>query len=239
MAETSPTPPLASPPEHAAAETWYLVARLVGYAAVVGLTFQAFVVAAGRGAGAALAVEDGPLETLQLVLAATSAGLLLAASRRATTASRGFALLGLVCAFFAVRELDHVFDVVLWHGAWKWPAAPLVVGAVVVVWRTRSRLGEELRALARTPTFHLAFFGLLVIVVYAQVLGQKELWQAVMGDHYERPVKDLVEEATELLGYLLLAFAAVEAVLHARRGPQDDGRRLTPREGAGGSPASR
>jgi hypothetical protein len=239
MTEKSSEPSRAPASEHGFRASWYLVARLIGYAIAVGLVFQAVVVAARHGAGATLAVEDGPLETLQLVLALVSAALLFVAAARAATASRAFTFLGLVCGFFAVRELDHVLDVALWHGAWKWLAAPLVAGALYLVWRTRSRLGDEILALTRTPTFYLAFFGFVVIVVYAQVLGQKQLWQAVMGDRYQRPVKDMIEEATELFGYLVLTFAALEAVVHARRSGSAGSRsRVTGTEDEAGTRAS-
>ncbi len=48
------------------------------------------------------------------------------------------------------------------------------------------------------------------MVVYAEIIGQAELWQALMGDGYIRSVKRTVEELAEFMGYLLLFYGAVE-----------------------------
>lgn len=81
----------------------------------------------------------------------------------------------------------------------------------------RARLLEQLAAFSRTSGFSLLLAGFLVVVVYSQILGQKELWLAVLDPDSYRPVKDLVEESSELLGYLLMLFGAAEATVDDSR----------------------
>ena len=44
-----------------------------------------------------------------------------------------------------------------------------------------------------------------------------------MGDGYQRGVKDSVEEIQELLGYALLLFASIEALIWERRSATQPG----------------
>ena len=63
----------------------------------------------------------------------------------------------------------------------------------------------------------LLLAGFLIVVVYSQLLGQKALWLSVLSADVYRPVKDLVEESSELLGYLLMLFGAAEAAVAEHR----------------------
>lgn len=47
-------------------------------------------------------------------------------------------------------------------------------------------------------------------MAYAEIIGQAELWKALMGDGYIRSVKRVAEELAEFMGYSLLLFGAIE-----------------------------
>ena len=80
---------------------------------------------------------------------------------------------------------------------------------VYLVWTHRLTLTKTLASFTKTASFYFLVAGVLV-VVYGEIIGQAELWQAIMGDQYFRPVKRTVEELAEFMGYLLVFFGAVE-----------------------------
>jgi hypothetical protein len=88
-----------------------------------------------------------------------------------------------------------------------------VVWAAATIAKARARFLDQAIAFSHTPSFALLVAGFLVVVVYAQLIGQKALWMAVLAPDVYRPIKEIVEESSELLGYLLLFFGAVEAAV--------------------------
>ena len=44
----------------------------------------------------------------------------------------------------------------------------------------------------------------VLVLIFAQLFGQRVMWQALMGDNYERLVKTATQETCELVGYLFI-----------------------------------
>jgi len=194
-----------------------VIARLASYSLIAGLALQAVVVAAAAGDAHALFSEDGALEIAQMLLAAGAAALLIGAAARGPEARALLVVLGLGAVFAAIRELDGFLDRAITKGAYKAFEVPVVVAAAAVAWRRRARLAGDVASLLAGPAAYLLFFGAFVVLVHAQVLGQKELWHAVVVDVDSRLTKKAFEECSELMGYLMIAFGALEAWLWARR----------------------
>jgi hypothetical protein len=141
-------------------------------------------------------------------LIASSGAFALLAVRRAD--DRRFAVLA--SALFAVmliREMDALLDVLLWHGAWKYLAAPLVIGALswsLRDWRSVMAGGARMLS-SRSGTVML--LGMAVLLCYSRMFGMSSNWHAVLGDAYVRTVKNAVEETTELLGYSFILAASI------------------------------
>ncbi|MBO7173260.1 MAG: transporter, partial [Burkholderiaceae bacterium] len=81
------------------------------------------------------------------------------------------------------------------HGAWKYFALVLMVFVLFKAWR----LGKEntiasLAAFMKTRSFVFIFIGLLIVLIYSRLFGMGELWKAIMGDNFNRTVKNIVEE---------------------------------------------
>lgn len=188
----------------------YLFLRFLIYAALIAGTFEWIVIAVGSRGAPWLVRDDGPLEMTQLLAALVTAGLFWLLSRERPGSAellKFFASLSLIaCA----RELDNFTLELGSRDAYKWIAAVPLVWSLSLIARARQRLLAQLEAFARTPGFSLLLAGFLVVVVYSQILGQKQLWLAVLDPEIYRPVKDLVEESSELLGYLLMLFGAAE-----------------------------
>ena len=128
--------------------------------------------------------------------------------------------LWLVAGFFGcmfIRELDAYFDMIV-HGAWKYFALALMVFVLFKAWR----LGKEntiasLATFMKTRSFVFIFIGLLIVLIYSRLFGMGELWKAIMGDNFNRTVKNVVEEGSELWGYALVFWGAVKYWLASKR----------------------
>lgn len=188
----------------------FLILRLAIYAALVAGTYEWMVLAASSRGAEWLVRDDGPVEITQFLASLATGNLFLLLSRerlRFAELFRFFAALSLIaCA----RELDNLTLELGSRDAYKLIALPPLVWAVWILVRSRELLFEQLAVFSRTPGFSLLLAGFLVVTVYSQILGQKELWLAMLDADTYRPVKNLVEESSELLGYLLMLFGATE-----------------------------
>lgn len=191
----------------------FLFLRFLVYAALIAGAFEWMVIAAGSHDVHWLMRDDGPVEITQLLAALFTSILFFLLSRERPQLSdllRFFSALSLVaCA----RELDNLTLELGSRDAYKWIAALPLAWALSVMVRARGRLLDQLAVFSQTSGFSLLLAGFLVVVVYSQILGQKALWMAVLDVDIYRPVKELVEESSELLGYLLMLFGAAETAV--------------------------
>jgi hypothetical protein len=122
-------------------------------------------------------------------------------------------LLSALSLIACARELDNLTLELGSRDAYKYMAALPLVWALSIIGRARGRLLDQLAVFSQTSGFSLLLAGFLIVVVYAQILGQKALWMAVLSADTYRPIKELVEESSELLGYLLMLFGAAEVAV--------------------------
>lgn len=111
----------------------------------------------------------------------------------------------LVSGFFLamlVRELDALFDLIA-HGCWVWFALAVAITAIVgpvVKWRTTL---TQLEQYTRTPYYGIMISGLVAILIFSRLFGMSMLWNVVLQEGYLRVVKNVVEEGSEMFGYML------------------------------------
>jgi hypothetical protein len=191
-----------------------MIFRLASYAFAAAVFTEALVRGAYSGRFTALGSEGGPIEHAHYGLCGAAAFLFACASRRSGL-SDIFAVMAYGAVLGLIREADAMFDHLAFHGAYKIPAA--IVGALVLsrAYRARTTLTRQLGEWMTMPSFAVTAGGAFIVLVYAQIVGQKELWQGVMGDSYIRPVKDVAEELQEMGGYLLIFFGALESCVWA------------------------
>jgi hypothetical protein len=153
--------------------------------------------------------ENSLVEACQLALLGLSmSAFALLAWRRAD--DRRFAVLAAVLfACMLIRENDAVFDAALFHGAWKYLVAPLVIGSVFWALRdTRALLAGIARFLA-SHAGTMMLLGLAILLCFSRLFGMTEIWAAVLGDGYVRTAKNAIEETGELLGYSVILAASL------------------------------
>lgn len=181
--------------------------------------------------------EGGVVESLQAVIllcAAVSWFFEAAAAKKdGAGPEKAFLLVGFATLAMFVRELDRVFDVALWHGAWA--AVDVVVIAVcfAALGRQWRRSVSDVASFAGSPRGWMVFSAVFSAVVFSQALGWKGVWHSVFDNELwlqvkdrievydqdlERHVKNVVEESLELFSYaMLLASTAVPRALAGKR----------------------
>lgn len=196
----------------------FFYARIGIYVVVTLIGFQVLIMAVIHSSVPSAFFDDGgPWEWVEFSFIAASAAILLVNARVSDSYRTLLQLFGLLAIFAAVRELDQFFDTLAFKGAYKLINGPLIVFCGYFVWRHRRVLPEMLANFSKTAPFYFIFLGFLVVVVYAQLMGQQDLWKAIMGDSYMRIAKRATEEILEVLGYMVILFGAVETFFLQRR----------------------
>lgn len=152
--------------------------------------------------------------TQEIMLAVIAALFFIAAQRR--PAQRG--ALTLVAGFYScmlIRELDFVFDAIQ-HGSWIWFALAVTAGCLAVALRTPKKTLHALARLLQHRSWPVMASGFLVVLVFSRLFGIHALWQHLMLGNYNRVVKNMAEEGTELLGYGLCWLASVRYLWQTR-----------------------
>ncbi|MGC1004176.1 hypothetical protein H0Z11_01305 [Pantoea agglomerans] len=152
--------------------------------------------------------------TQEIMLAVIAALFFIAAQRR--PAQRG--ALTLVAGFYScmlIRELDFVFDAIQ-YGSWIWFALAVTAGCLAVALRTPKKTLHALARLLQHRSWPVMASGFLVVLVFSRLFGIHALWQHLMLGDYNRVVKNMAEEGTELLGYGLCWLASVRYLWQTR-----------------------
>ena len=191
--------------------------RIAGYLLLAAGLLEAAVLFANVGQSAGLAVEEGPLEAVQVIMAFIASTLFFMASLRYGSRRDVLELFAVVMFGFAIRELDNFLDERFMAGAYVYALVPVIGYALSILWRARRTLIAQAEELADTPTFYLIAFGAFILVFYAQVVGQEELWRGIASSGDTMAITRLAEEVAEAPGYLCLLFAAIEACIGVRR----------------------
>lgn len=124
----------------------------------------------------------------------------------------------LIAGFFMamlIRELDAVFDLIH-HGSWVWFALAVSLGTILYAFRRAPRVLQQLADYMTKPAFGIMLSGLLAILIFSRLFGMSVLWRSILHDGYVREVKNMVEEGSELFGYMLCLVASVN-LFPARR----------------------
>ncbi|WP_244967928.1 hypothetical protein ACNFJN_09725 [Xenorhabdus budapestensis] len=118
--------------------------------------------------------------------------------------------------FGLIRELDACFDKIF-HGAWSWFAIPLAVVCIVYACTQRQKTLVGLVYFTRHQSYGMMVCGLLCVLVFSRLFGMGALWQGLMDEHFNRTVKNIVEEGCEMLGYVLCLIATLWYLPAARQ----------------------
>jgi hypothetical protein len=159
--------------------------------------------------------DNNIIEWAEFCWLALSSSFLLMAARKSIEFSNLYAILGLFPILAGIRELDAVLDQIF-HGAWAVPAGALYLLIIYRIYKKIQQLKGETLRFVHTPQIVFIGIGLFTVVFLAQFLGQKIIWQALLGPHYVRIAGRFIEEILEFFGYILLLVGSIECYLTAR-----------------------
>ena len=117
----------------------------------------------------------------------------------------------LIMGFFLcilIRELDGVFDQIA-HGSWVWFALTVTFISIAIAIREGKRTLKGLIHFITHPSHGMLVAGLLCILLFSRLFGMGILWSKLLGEDYNRTVKNMVEEGSELFGYTLCLICVI------------------------------
>lgn len=190
-------------------------------------------------------VENGYVETAQIVFCALSAVFAGLAARRSREFGRVLVLLALTFLAMFFRELDDVLDKLIFHGAWKLFALPLGGVFALLAFRRFRETVESAEALLETPAGRHMEIGFIILLGFSRVMGSKLIWNHLISQnafqdiqvlkdipitpeafgYLSRAAKNAVEEGLELFAYMLIFLALAEILWTGFRTAREESRK--------------
>ncbi len=171
---------------------------------------------ASRRFGSAVFSEGSPLEWTQFGLLASTALLLGVKARRYPAFREVLGLLAVAAALGSIRELDAYFDRLIPLLGWKLPFFGLALPALVLVWRRRETVLRQLTVFAAHRSFAFMWCAFILAAPFGQMIGHGTFLQDLLGEDYRRPMKRIIEESAETLGYVWVLLASIDWLLDLR-----------------------
>ena len=126
----------------------------------------------------------------------------------------------LIAAFFIcllIRESDLFFDQLVFHGFWVYPAFSIAIFALIYANQQREQTITALAEVMKNNYFPILCLGLGITLVYSRLFGMGYMWHQILGDDFQRIVKNIAEESSELLGYILIFYASINYVFYYKK----------------------
>jgi len=150
----------------------------------------------------------------EVMLALIAGGFYFSASRRPEL--RGaLILIGGFYTCMLIRELDFIFDMIF-HGSWVIFALLTALASLATAMKSPESILSGLVRFTGHKTWLMTATGLLIVLVFSRLFGMHQLWQNLMLDGYNRVVKNMAEEGTELLGYSICFLASANYLWSTR-----------------------
>ncbi|MBP5399884.1 MAG: hypothetical protein J6Y53_05685 [Alphaproteobacteria bacterium] len=122
-------------------------------------------------------------------------------------------LLASVTALASCRELDKLFDLIIPVVSWKF-AYLFVFAAVFYAGVNFKHYIKSVLKFFGMQSFYIMCIAVVIILPVAQCIGHRPLVSAALGGHFGRQdvaaIKELFEEALEVVGYFLILLSSIE-----------------------------
>ncbi|WP_345827593.1 hypothetical protein AAGR08_18395 [Pantoea sp. BRR-3P] len=117
-----------------------------------------------------------------------------------------------------IREMDFLFDFIR-HGSWLWFALATTAASLAMALRQPRQILPCLVSLVQHRSWQMMAAGLLAVLVFSRLFGMHQLWEHLMMDGYNRVVKNMAEEGSEMFGYTLCLIASARYLWQTRPQP--------------------
>lgn len=122
-------------------------------------------------------------------------------------------MLASLCGLAAIRELDVFFDELIPVAGWNLPFHLLFLSSLVIAWKFRTAFVDQLRVFARHRSFGTLWAGFMIAIPFGQMIGHGPLMRQLFGEDYHRPMKRIIEESAETMGYLMILIGIFDFAL--------------------------
>ncbi len=106
-----------------------------------------------------------------------------------------------------IREQNFYFNNIAAH-LWETLVAITFMISLVLSRRSQQPFAETFSAYLASRAGQIMAIGLILLLFYSRFLGMSLIWKAVLQDAYTNAFKNIVEEGTELLAYVLILYAS-------------------------------
>ncbi|MBI3736928.1 hypothetical protein HY256_10500 [Candidatus Sumerlaeota bacterium] len=146
--------------------------------------------------------EDRWLEWSQVGVLTLGIVLMLGAFRRGQPPLH--TILALLPMLAVLRELDSFAEEYVFNDA-HLVAMLLPAGGICwILWSARDNLRREIPAFVSRPGFFLMLMGSAFVILYAQLLGRRDIWKFLANPRMLSQSKRFIEEGLELMGYVVI-----------------------------------
>ena len=165
--------------------------------------------------------EFGPVQVAQSLMLAIGVVLLVFKYRRCDQYRELALCMALFFGILLIRENDQTLEVFLPHGSWFYFAVVVLFALGVIFWRSRNAVIRQLGDYSRSLGFGVMLGGMTVLL-FSRLFGRRSFWDALMGEGFQRAVKNAAEEGVELLAIGLMLAAIFEFLLIGDRNRSAD-----------------
>ena len=116
----------------------------------------------------------------------------------------------LICFF---REFNNFFNNNVFDSAWQILVYSTLLPYVIYAFKHWKQIIKDLTTIATEYGFGIFIAGFIIVFVFSRLYGLHGIWQNLLGEDYIRDIKNISEEAIELLGYSLMLAGVVELVI--------------------------
>ncbi len=169
-----------------------------------------------RVGGTSLFSEGSRLEWTQFSALVGVAALFFFAAVRLPSHRELHVLLGAAACLGGIRELDAYFDRWLPGLGWHLPFWCVLLAVGAYAWRSRTALRTQIRDFAAHRSFAFMWCAFILAAPFGQMIGHGAFLQELFGEDYRRPMKRVIEESAETLGYLWVLLASMDWLIDRR-----------------------
>jgi len=151
-----------------------------------------------------LFMEGSALEFTQFLIMFFGMMLALSSAWRNKDFAIIFIIFGLLCAMCAVREVDMYLDAWIPILGWNLPFHMMSFTGIFLIWRNLKVFKSQVHCFVLHRSFGTVWAGFMLAIPFAQMIGHGAFLQALFTENYQRPMKRMIEESAETMGYLII-----------------------------------
>ncbi len=167
--------------------------------------------------GLELFFEGSPLEWVQFSMLLASSAISFITGWRVPAFRPLLLLLGVLPLLAAVRELDKDFDLWLPLVGWQLPFVLVLGSGALYGFKNRHAVIRLTRLFILHRSFGILWGGFIVAIPFAQMVGHGDFLRALYDQDYHRSMRAIIEECSELIGYLILLLGVCDWSWHLIR----------------------